>query len=48
MDEDDYTATERLLARVPNAQMWLARVGDRAAYRITSAHQARKGSCIQL
>ncbi len=34
MDKDDYTATERLLARHPNAQIWLRRVGHRAAYRI--------------
>lgn len=34
MDWDDYTATERLLARKPDAQIWLLRVGHRAAYRI--------------
>jgi hypothetical protein len=34
MDRDDYTATERLLARYPNAQIWLLRVGHGAAYRI--------------
>ncbi len=34
MDRDDYTATERLLARSPTAQIWLLRVGHRAAYRI--------------
>jgi hypothetical protein len=34
MDADDYTATERLLGRVPDAQIWLVRVGQRAAYRI--------------
>ena len=33
-DWDDYTATERLLARNPDAQIWLVRVGHRAAYRI--------------
>jgi hypothetical protein len=32
MDWDDYTAGERLLARLPNAQIWLARAGRRAAY----------------
>jgi hypothetical protein len=31
---DDYTATERLLSRKPNAQIWLERIGQRAAYRI--------------
>ena len=35
MDEDDYTATERLLTRNPDAQIWLLRVGHRAAYRIS-------------
>ena len=34
IDSDDYTATERLLAREPDAQIWLLRVGHRAAYRI--------------
>jgi hypothetical protein len=34
IDRDDYTATERLLARCPDAQIWLVRVGHRAAYRI--------------
>ncbi len=34
MDRDDYTATERLLARFPTAQVWLLRVGHPAAYRI--------------
>lgn len=34
IDPDDYTATERLLARNPAAQIWLVRAGDRAAYRI--------------
>lgn len=35
MDADDYTATERLLSRKPDAQIWLVRVGHRAAYRIS-------------
>ena len=34
IDQDDFAATERLLARHPEAQIWLARVGQRAAYRI--------------
>jgi hypothetical protein len=34
LDDDDYTATERLLMRYPDAQMWLARVGEPTAYRI--------------
>jgi hypothetical protein len=33
-DRDDYTATERLLARNPDAQIWLVRVGHRTTYRI--------------
>jgi hypothetical protein len=33
IDADDYTAVERLLTRIPDAQSWLIRVGDRAAYR---------------
>ncbi len=37
IDGDDYAATERLLARQPHAQIWLARVGQRAAYRIGGA-----------
>ena len=36
VDADDYTATERLLRRNPDAQIWLVRVGHRAAYRIRS------------
>jgi hypothetical protein len=31
---DDYTATERLLERKPDAQIWLLRIGDLATYRI--------------
>ena len=34
IDEDDYEATERLLKRTPDAQIWLVRVGQGAAYRI--------------
>ncbi len=37
LDRDDFTATERLLTRQPHAQIWLARVGQRAAYRIGAA-----------
>ncbi|MEX2138655.1 MAG: hypothetical protein WD894_05300 [Pirellulales bacterium] len=33
MDSDDYTAVERLLSQVPDAQSWLVRVGEQAAYR---------------
>ena len=34
IDRHDLTATEKLLARYPQAQIWLARAGQRAAYRI--------------
>jgi hypothetical protein len=34
VDADDYAATERLYARHPDAQIWLVRVGQPAAYRI--------------
>jgi len=43
IDSDDYTATERLLAREPDAQIWLLRVGHRAAYRI-GLHPLREGA----
>lgn len=32
IDRDDFEATERLVARRPEAQMWLVRAGHRAAY----------------
>jgi len=43
VDRDDYTATERLLAHHATAQIWLCRVGQRAAYRLgsRSVHEAR-------
>ena len=34
VDEDDVTASERLLARKPDAVLYFARVGRRAAYRL--------------
>jgi hypothetical protein len=34
LDRDDYAATQRLRSRHPDAQIWLARVGQPAAYRI--------------
>ncbi len=34
--EDDYTGTERLLDSHPKAQIWLCRVGQEAAYRMTT------------
>ena len=35
-DGDDFAASERLLKRVPDAQIWIARIGHPAAYRIGS------------
>jgi hypothetical protein len=34
VDADDYAATERLIERRPEAQIWLVRVGHRTAYRM--------------
>ena len=34
IDRDDRAATDRLLARVPDAQIWLARIGHRATNRL--------------
>ena len=34
IDADDFTATERLMIRFPDAQIWLIRIGQRAAYRV--------------
>ncbi len=34
VDDDDYTATERLRARLPEAEMWLERAGYPTAYQI--------------
>jgi hypothetical protein len=33
IDPDDFTASESLLARCPDAQIWIERAGHRAAYR---------------
>ena len=32
IDSNDFEATERLVTRRPGSQMWLVRVGHRAAY----------------
>lgn len=34
VDSDDLTATDLVAARHPDAQIWLMRIGHRAAYRI--------------
>ena len=41
-DPDDFTATEKLLARQPNAQIWLVRIGYAATYRIGGPRSAAK------
>lgn len=33
-DRDDYAATDHLLVRRPDAQIWLTRAGQPAAYRL--------------
>lgn len=33
IDADELTVSDRLLARVPNAQIWLRRIGSRYAHR---------------
>lgn len=42
IDADDFTATERLLLRQPNASMWLGRVGRKAAYRMGARFGSRE------
>ena len=42
VDADDYTATERLYRRQPDAQIWLVRVGHPAAYRIGGHGNSRR------
>ena len=37
VDVDDYTAITRLQARRPNADVWLERVGEPTAYRLSGA-----------
>jgi hypothetical protein len=34
VDSDDYSATERLYSHHPDAQIWLVRIGEPAAYRL--------------
>ena len=45
LDRDDYTATERLLSRCPNAQIWLTQVGQEAAYRLGSRSASGLSLC---
>jgi hypothetical protein len=44
LNKDDYAATENLLARQPDAQIWLVRVGHAAAYRIGGPRSIAKRS----
>ena len=40
IDPDDFTATDRVLRRHPDAQIWLVRVGEPAAYRLGAGSAA--------
>ncbi len=40
IDADEITASDRLLARKPDAQMWLRRVGSRYARRFGPRYQS--------
>lgn len=42
LDKDDYTATEKLLALRPDAQIWLMRVGHAATRRMGGPRLAAK------
>lgn len=44
MDRDDYTAVDRLLKRLPDAQIWLMRVGQKTPYRIGARLETGPGS----
>lgn len=37
IDDDELTACERLRARLPNAQIWMVRVGSRHVHRFGAA-----------
>jgi hypothetical protein len=41
IDNDDYAATGRLLARCPGARLWLMRTGPAAAYRVRGLSEAQ-------
>jgi hypothetical protein len=41
MDPNDYTAVDRLLRRLPDAQIWLMRVGHRTAHRFGACSESR-------
>lgn len=48
MDRNDYAAVDRLLKRLPDAQIWLMRVGQKAAYRLGGRWQSYSGSAERL
>jgi len=41
VDRDELVAMNRLLARLPDAQVWLRRVGSRCAHRIGNRYKRR-------
>lgn len=43
LDQDDFTATEKLLAQQPNAQIWLVRIGHASTYRIGGPRAVKGG-----
>ena len=40
IDADELAASDRLLARVPDAQIWLRRIGSRCVRRFGRRHQS--------
>lgn len=46
LDQDDFTATETLLAQRPDAQIWLVRIGHASTYRIGGPRFAAKGGAV--
>jgi hypothetical protein len=42
IDADELAASDRLLARVPDAQIWLRRIGSRYAHRFGLSRSPRK------
>lgn len=42
MDADELTASDRLLVRHPDAQVWIIRVGSRYARRLASRYRVAK------
>lgn len=48
MDADDYTAVDRLLKRLPDAQAWLMRVGHRAAHRFGARFAAISRAALEI